>query len=373
MNVTQLYGTSQAAAAQALIGGDLIADVRNDLLKQVLVAVANKTSSPSGTGDVVGPASSTDGAVTLWNGTTGKLIKDSAVFITGGGTVALGGFTLTVPATGTAALRGVANTFSAANIFSVNGAASTPALALTGTPFTGGTATTTKPLFSIEPTGTTSTGWSTSGTMLGVNAASGFTGRLADFQINGVTKANIGIEGSLNLAIGAAVNIGSTNYGLESNGTSYTALRVNGTAVMGGHSSAGGFNAVLSSWIFGFSPAINTTAPDAHWSRRGAAAIQQGSSSATPITQTFGGANGSGTNITGGTLNIGTQGTGTGVGGRINLQHHAAGSSGSTLGTLVDVLSIVGAGRVRITGIPTSAAGLSTGDIYSNAGILTIV
>jgi hypothetical protein len=33
--------------------------------------------------------------------------------ISGGGTLALGGFTLTVPATGTAALRGVANTFSA--------------------------------------------------------------------------------------------------------------------------------------------------------------------------------------------------------------------------------------------------------------------
>ena len=95
--------------------------------------------------------------------------------------------------------------------------------------------------------------------------------------------------------------------------------------------------------------------------------------SATPITMTLSGTPAVGTNITGGTLNIGTRGTGTGTGGRINLQYHAAGSSGSTLGTLVDVLSIVGAGRVRITGIPTSAAGLSTGDIYSNAGILTII
>ncbi len=33
---------------------------------------------PSGTGDVVGPASATDNAVALYNGTTGKLIKDSA-------------------------------------------------------------------------------------------------------------------------------------------------------------------------------------------------------------------------------------------------------------------------------------------------------
>lgn len=40
------------------------------------------------------------------------LATDTA--ITGGGTIALGGFTLTVPATGTAALRGAANVFTAA-------------------------------------------------------------------------------------------------------------------------------------------------------------------------------------------------------------------------------------------------------------------
>lgn len=74
-----------------------------------------------------------------------------------------------------------------ANIFTVNGAASTPAVSLTGTVFTGGSTTTTKPLFLLEPAGTTSTGWSTDGNMLGVNAPSGFVGRLADFQVNGVS------------------------------------------------------------------------------------------------------------------------------------------------------------------------------------------
>lgn len=96
--------------------------------------------------------------------------------ITGGGAIGLGGFTLTVPATGTAALLGIANTFTAANIFSVNGAASTPAMSLTGSAFTAGTGTTTKPLFLIEPTGTTSTGWNTLGTMFGINVATGFDG-----------------------------------------------------------------------------------------------------------------------------------------------------------------------------------------------------
>ena len=76
-------------------------------------------------------------------------------------------------------------TFSGRWINICNGAASAPASALTGTWFTGGTATTTKPQFLIEPAGTTSTAWSTSGTGLGVNAASGFSGNLLDLQVNG--------------------------------------------------------------------------------------------------------------------------------------------------------------------------------------------
>lgn len=44
---------------------------------------------------------------------------DADLTITGGGTIGLGGFTLTVPATGTAALLGVANTFTQLNVFSL--------------------------------------------------------------------------------------------------------------------------------------------------------------------------------------------------------------------------------------------------------------
>jgi len=69
--------------------------------------------------------------------------------------------------------------------------ASTPSMWLSGTGFSGGTSTTTKPTLLIEPTGTTSTGWSTSGTKLGVNAETGFVGRLMDLQVNGASKASI--------------------------------------------------------------------------------------------------------------------------------------------------------------------------------------
>jgi hypothetical protein len=76
----------------------------------------------------------------------------------------------------------IAPTWSGAHAFSRAGAVSAPTISVTGTAYTGGTATTTKPLVLIEPTGTTSTAWSTSGTYLGLNAASTFAGRIIDVQ-----------------------------------------------------------------------------------------------------------------------------------------------------------------------------------------------
>jgi hypothetical protein len=83
---------------------------------------------------------------------------------------------------------------------SLAGAASTPPVSFTGSWFTGGTATTTKPQLLIEPTGTTSTAWSTSGTGLGVNAASGFAGNLLDLQVNGTSKVYFPSTGGIQIA-----------------------------------------------------------------------------------------------------------------------------------------------------------------------------
>ncbi len=55
----------------------------------------------------------------------GTLTNAANTTITGGGTIALGSFTLTVPATDTAALLGQAQTFTAAQIINVNGGTST--------------------------------------------------------------------------------------------------------------------------------------------------------------------------------------------------------------------------------------------------------
>jgi hypothetical protein len=90
-------------------------------------------------------------------------------------------------------------------VSSLNGALSTTGIAgvpaaLTGTWIaTGGTATTTKPQLLLEPAGTTSTAWSTAGTGLGINAASGFTGQLFDAQVNGTSRMVVTGAGRLGL------------------------------------------------------------------------------------------------------------------------------------------------------------------------------
>ena len=90
-----------------------------------------------------------------------------------------------------------AKTFSDALVDSANGVASTPATTLTGTWFTGGSTTTTKPQLLIEPSGTTSSNWSTSGTGLGVNGASGFAGSLFDLKVAGASKFTVDASGNI--------------------------------------------------------------------------------------------------------------------------------------------------------------------------------
>ena len=130
------------------------------------------------------------GTVALVGGSSGQLLYNNAGANAGLSTVTTDGTNVTL---------------TGRFISSLNGAASAPPGTFTGTWFTGGTATTTKPQVVIEPTGTTSTGWSTSGTGLGVNAASGFAGNLLDLQVNGTSQARFTKEGTL--AFGASTTV----------------------------------------------------------------------------------------------------------------------------------------------------------------------
>lgn len=101
---------------------------------------------------------------------------------------------------GTVAYRDVVQTFNLAQTFSASGAASTAGLRVSGSPFTTGTAVTTKPLVWIENTSTASSAWTATGTMLGINSPSTFAGALFDAQLNGKSIFKVLANGSINLA-----------------------------------------------------------------------------------------------------------------------------------------------------------------------------
>ena len=100
------------------------------------------------------------------------------------------------------------------NIYTGNGLVSSPLFTFNGSPFTGGSSTTTKPLILIEPSGTTSTAWSTSGTMFGINAASGFVGNLIDIKGNNTTRFKVTYDG--NATVSGNLTIGSGTYNIYS-------------------------------------------------------------------------------------------------------------------------------------------------------------
>lgn len=101
---------------------------------------------------------------------------------------------------GSGVALGDSPTWTGSHTWSKNSVASTPTGQFTGTWFSGGTSTTTKPHVLIESSGVTSNNWSTSGTGLGVNAPSGFVGNLADFQVDGVSKVRVKSDGTIHVA-----------------------------------------------------------------------------------------------------------------------------------------------------------------------------
>lgn len=89
-------------------------------------------------------------------------------------------------------------TFGGRILNATNGALSASAISFTGTPITGGSGTTTFPLFDINTSGATArTAMSTSGTMFGVNAPSGFGGNFADFSANGANVFKVTSSGGI--------------------------------------------------------------------------------------------------------------------------------------------------------------------------------
>jgi hypothetical protein len=184
------------------IGGDINLDDGGtyETTLQVVTPTANRTISfPDATGTVA-----------LVAGSSGQLLYNASGANAGTSTITYDGTNVTL---------------TGRFISSLNGAASAPPGTFTGTWFTGGTSTTTKPQVVIEPTGTTSTSWSTSGTGFGVNAASGFAGNLLDLQVNGSSLFKV----NANIVTGAQdrITVGSAFTFQETIGTAVPGARLN--------------------------------------------------------------------------------------------------------------------------------------------------
>jgi hypothetical protein len=162
------------------VGGDINLDDggANTLTLQTVTPTAARTISfPDATG-----------TVGLVAGSTGQLVFNDAGAYAGVSTATVSSGNITLTGRFISSLNGA---------LSATGIAGVP-VALTGTWIAaGGTATTTKPQFLIEPSGTTSTDWNTAGTGFGVNAASGFAGNLLDLQVNGTSLARVDNAGTV--------------------------------------------------------------------------------------------------------------------------------------------------------------------------------
>lgn len=207
----------------------------------------------------------------------------------------------------------------------VNGAASAPAVQYTGTWFSGGTGTTTKPYFLVETTGATSTAWDTSGTGLGVNSATGFSGNLIDLQVNAASRFSV-------------------------SGTGTVSMRNSGSFVWAGRG-------ILSS------PAAGT--------------VQHGTAdAASPVAQTIrvqsvvaGTADTAGVNAT----IIGSLSTGAGASGDIIFQTGGTGAGSTSQNTATTAVTIKGATQaVNVAGVLNAASGTATPAAGSTAARLLL-
>lgn len=254
--------------------------------------------------------------------------------VTGGGTVATGGFTLTVPATGTAALLNVANVFTASQTITP----ATPGLALT---LNGGTVTASTPAFVLNQT------WNNAGVV--------FTGFLIDIT----STASAFGSAPFQIKVG-----GSEVFNVSRNGA-VTCVQI---APMAGGSSLDYNHNGLQVSTSGFIDWAGTL----FLLRKASASLQLGKDAAGVTNQTLTAASRITSDGVGADLTF-DAGNGRGAAGGSLIFRTAPAAGAGVAGTYATVLTIKPTGVLNVTGIPTSSAGLASGDVYSAAGILTVV
>jgi hypothetical protein len=206
-------------------------------------AVSGTTNASITAGALSLGASGTAGSVALGNATSGTV---TIAPVTG----ALGSVTASLPAnTGTIAELNLGQTFSAGQVFSQgfnntkNGASNSTATAFLGTPFSGGTGTTTVPLFMFSA-GTNVTTWNTAGTFMGFNGNSGFAGYFLDFHVNGGASV-ASLDASGNLTVASCTGCGgggSSAFSALTGGTNTAAAMLVGSGASLGPTGTGTLN-----------------------------------------------------------------------------------------------------------------------------------
>lgn len=190
--VRDLFLERAAAASLRLGNADAAAPVAQTFNVQGVI---------TGTTDTAGASLTLKGSVSTGTGVGGSFVFQTSPATTTGNTPNAFATAFTIgSATVTTALPAT---------LSGNGAASVSPLLMSGTLLTGGTATTNFPALFAQPTGTAAvTSWSTSGTIFGVNAVSGFAGNFFDFHIAGA--ASVGsLSSAGNLTVSGSFVSGS--------------------------------------------------------------------------------------------------------------------------------------------------------------------
>lgn len=279
-------------------------------------------------------------------------------------TITLAG-NLTVPATGTAALLGTANVFTRLQTIT-QGTANEGILASTGYSLTGSDATS-----MIDLAGT----WNTTGTPTAIklnitDTASNAASLLVNLQVNGTGVFAISKSSKISnpsngymeftTANGSSIATVGTNSDLQFHVTASQGLGIGFSR--GGWDTSGAW--VSNGRYFGWTHSEQGGTVATRLYSPSAALVQLGQDHATtPTAQTI--VSHSVTTGTGANMIIGA-GTGSVAGGSVILATRA------TTGSLQAVITCKPTGVVNIANLPTSSAGLSTGDLYQTAGALMV-
>lgn len=315
----------------------------------------------------------TSGSGAAWGSITGTIsaqtdlqtaldAKVPLTSFTGGGILATGGFTLTVPATGTAALLGTANVFTTLQTIT-QGTVNTGVLASTGYSLTGSNATS-----MIDLAGT----WNTSGNPAAlklniINTASGATARVFDLQVGSASKVSANVNGCVFLNGGTSAEIGRRSdvdmLMLHAVSDDVTV----GVIGIGGSGYQYGIN-IRATATMGWTPDTPASGRDLILGRKAPAVLRMGEDAAGVTNQMLTAASRITSDGVGANLTIaGGNGRG-GAGGSLIFSYYTT-AAAATLGTLTEAMRITTTGAIILAALPTSDPGVS-GQLYKSAGVV---